>query len=100
MNLWGLHHDREVWGEDVNIFQPHRWDNVDVKRWQWEFVPFLGGPRICPAMHQVLTQSIYLLVRLTREFSIIENRDPVLEYRGLVKALTESINGVKVGFRV
>lgn len=100
LNLEGLHHDRDIWGEDVNTFNPHRWENVDIKRWQWEFVPFLGGPRICPAMQQVLTQGIYLLVRLTREFEMIENRDPVLEYVGLVKTMTESKNGVKVGFRV
>ncbi|KAI9642719.1 hypothetical protein NHQ30_008450 [Ciborinia camelliae] len=99
LNLWGIHHDQDIWGEDVNEFNPHRWLQPK-KPSQWEFVPFLGGPRICPAQQQVLTQSIYLLVRLTREFTMIENRDPVKEYVGLVKALTESKNGVKVAFRV
>lgn len=99
LNLWGLHHDQDIWGKDVNEFNPQRWFDPK-KQFQWEFVPFLGGPRICPAQQQVLTQSIYLLVRLTREFTMIENRDPIKEYVGLVKALTESKNGVKVAFRV
>ncbi|KAA8571396.1 hypothetical protein EYC84_001399 [Monilinia fructicola] len=99
LNLWGLHHDPDVWGEDVNKFNPHRWFDPK-KQFQWEFLPFLGGPRVCPAQQQVITQSIYVLVRLTREFEMIENRDPVKEYVGLVKALTESRNGVKVAFRV
>lgn len=62
----------------------------------WEFTPFLGGPRICPAQQQVLTQSVYLLVRMTRRFARIENRDTALEYVEMVRMTTESRNGVKV----
>lgn len=95
LNFWGMGHDKDVWGDDVNEFKPHRW--VD-KRPLWEFVPFMGGPRICPAQQQVLTQTTYLLARMTREFVRIENRDPVSEYVELVKMTTESRNGVQVGF--
>jgi hypothetical protein len=97
MNLWGLHHDKDIWGEDANEFKPDRWVG---KRTKWDFVPFLGGPRICPAQQQVYTHTTYLLVRLTQEFQAIENRDPVLEYVELVKMTTESRNGVKVAFKV
>jgi cytochrome P450 len=97
LNLWGIHHDKDFWGEDVDKFNPQRWFDTKTQS-QWHFVPFLGGPRICPAQQQVLTQAVYLLVRLTREFKRIENKDPVEEYVGLVKALTESKNGVKVAF--
>lgn len=93
LNLWGLNHDKDIWGDDVNDFKPERW--VD-KRPMWEFVPFLGGPRICPAQQQVLTQAVYVLVRLVREFSGIENRDPSQEYVELTKMTTESRNGVKI----
>ena len=93
LNLWGLHHDVGIWGEDANEFKPQRW--VD-KRPMWDFVPFLGGPRICPAQQQVLTQAVYVLVRLVREFSSIENRDPTEEYIELTKMTTESRNGVKI----
>lgn len=93
LNFWGLTHDKDIWGDDVNKFNPQRW--VD-KRPLWEFVPFMGGPRICPAQQQVLTQRTYLLVRMTREFVRIENRDPVKEYVELVKMTTESRHGVRV----
>ena len=95
MNLWALHHDKDIWGDDVNEFRPQRW--VD-KRPMWDFVPFLGGPRICPAQQQVMIQTTYLLVRLAKEFERIENRDRVLEYVELTKMTTESRNGVKVVF--
>lgn len=93
LNLWGLHHDRDIWGDDVDEFKPQRWIE---KRPMWDFVPFLGGPRICPAQQQVLTHAVYVLVRLVREFSGIENRDPTREYVELTKMTTESRNGVKI----
>ena len=62
----------------------------------WDFVPFLGCPRICPAQQQVLIQAVYVLVRLVREFARIENRDPVAEYVEFTKMTTESRNGVKI----
>ena len=93
LNLWGLHHDRDIWGEDVDEFNPHRW--ID-KRPMWDFVPFLGGPRICPAQQQVLTQAVYVLVRLVTVFARIENRDPMQEYIELTKMTVESRNGVRI----
>lgn len=93
LHLWGLHHDRDIWGDDVDEFKPRRW--VD-RRPMWEFVPFLAGPRVCPAQQQVLTQAVYVLVRLVREFSGIENRDPSLEYVEVIKMTVESRNGVKI----
>ena len=51
---------------------------------------------MCPAQHQVLTQAVYLLVRMVREFERIENRDPCEDYVERTKMLTESANGIKV----
>ncbi|TGO60346.1 hypothetical protein BCON_0036g00360 [Botryotinia convoluta] len=93
LNIWGPNHDKDIWGDDVDEFKPQRFND---KRMGWEFTPFLGGPRICPAQQQVLTQSVYLLVRMTRRFARIENRDTVLEYVEMVRMTTESRNGVEV----
>ncbi|KAG5978731.1 hypothetical protein E4U55_006015 [Claviceps digitariae] len=85
--------DREVWGDDVQVFRPSRFKGRVTK---WDFVPFSGGPRICPAQQQVITQSVYLLVRLVQQFEIIENRDPCLEHVEKLKIMIESRNGVQV----
>ncbi len=95
LNLWALHHDKSIWGEDVNEFKPQRWDDKNPKL-TWEFVPFLGGPRVCPAQQQVLMQIVYVLIRLVQVFSCIENRDTTQEYVELTKMVTESRNGVKI----
>ena len=96
LNVWSLHHDKDIWGEDADQFRPQRWD--DKRPTTWEFVPFYGGPRVCPAQEQVLTQMVYLLVRLVRKFSRMENRDPSREYVELTKMATESRNGALVAF--
>lgn len=93
MDLYALHHDKEIWGDDAFEYNPHRWEG---KRFMWEFVPFLGRPRICPAQQQVLTQGVYMLVRLTREFARIENRDEILEWVENAATPPENKSGVKV----
>ncbi|EPE28162.1 Cytochrome P450 [Glarea lozoyensis ATCC 20868] len=95
LNIWGLHHDEDIWGTDVMEFRPERWQE---RRLPWQFVPFLGGARICPAQQQILTHATYLLVRMTKMFARIENRDSCEEYIELTKMTTESRNGIKVAF--
>lgn len=48
---------------------------------------------------QVLTYSVYLLVRLTRRYENIENCDTVFEYLESFRLGFESRNGVKVAFK-
>jgi cytochrome P450 monooxygenase len=93
LNNFPKFHDPAIWGEDVKKFRPSRFEG---KTYTWEFAPFYGGPRICPAQQHVITQAVYFLVRMTREFEMIENRDECLEYVELIKMLCESRNGVKV----
>lgn len=92
-NAFCMHHDEDIWGDDAHIFRPDRWAN---KRPMWEFVPFSGGPRICPANQQVQTYFVYVLVKLTQEFARIENRDSEWHYVETFKLTTESKNGVKI----
>ena len=93
LNTYGPNHWKDSWGDDVEDFRPHRW--VGSKH-GWDWTPFWAGPRICPAQQQVLTQAVYLLVRMVLAYERIENRDSSLEYVELTKMLTESRNGVKV----
>ena len=93
--MYSHHHKEEVFGEDPYEFRPERFERLRSLTWEW--IPFSGGPRICPALNQVIIQTTYLLVRLTRAFERIENRDPVLKYIEFPRMLTESKNGVKIG---
>lgn len=91
-----MNHDKGIWGDDIHEFKPDRWIG---RKPLWEFVPFFGGPRICPAQQQVLTYAIYILVRLTQKFERMENCDPIFEYVERFSLSFESRNGVKVAFK-
>ncbi|THV46440.1 hypothetical protein BGAL_0386g00110 [Botrytis galanthina] len=95
LGTWCMNHDSDIWGDDVEIFRPDRFVG---RKMNWEFLPFYGGPRICPAQQQAMTQAAYVLVKLTQKFEVIENRDPELEFLQLIKMGVESMNGAKIAF--
>lgn len=43
-NVFAMHRDEAVFGNDVDEFQPERWAGL---RPGWGYLPFNGGPRIC-----------------------------------------------------
>lgn len=92
-----MHHDPSIWGADAHLFRPQRW--VERKKQQqsrWDFIPFGGGQRVCPARHQVYLHFAYVMVRLVRAFEAIGNGDPVAEYVPDFKFTVESKNGVRI----
>ncbi|KAK4693181.1 hypothetical protein P7C71_g4174, partial [Lecanoromycetidae sp. Uapishka_2] len=91
-----MQRDEDYWGPDADEFRPKRWENM---RPRWEYIPFLGGGRICPAQQMVLNQMGYTLARFVTEFEAIENRDPVHEFVEAYMFSVQSRNGVKVAFR-
>ncbi|KAF7934876.1 uncharacterized protein EAE98_002921 [Botrytis deweyae] len=72
-----LHKDRDIWGENAMEFRPERWENF---RTTWEYIPFLGGSRICPAQQMALAEVYYFVVRFMQEFKFMENRDPETKF--------------------
>ncbi|KAM0342045.1 hypothetical protein ACHAPU_009773 [Fusarium lateritium] len=67
-----MYRDPDVWGPDADEFHPERHDGL---RGTWDFLPFGGGPRRCPAQMMVQTEAGYMLYRLAQKFSRIESRD-------------------------
>ncbi|KKY25507.1 putative cytochrome p450 [Phaeomoniella chlamydospora] len=71
-NRYLMHRDPDTWGPDAEEFIPERWEDI---RPMWRFVPFGGGPRICPAHVLVTTEASYVLTRFAQKFKTIEARD-------------------------
>lgn len=84
--------DKSFWGEDVDEFKPDRWEGL---RPYWNFVPFGGGPRRCPAQILATTEASYMIARFARRFRTIENRDPS-GYVPVMRVGAVNKNGVKI----
>ncbi|KAF2233437.1 cytochrome P450 [Viridothelium virens] len=93
-SFYALHRSKDVFGEDADIFKPERWEGLRPP--PWSFLPFGGGPRVCPGQNLALTEISYALVRIVEAFERIENRDPVMEFVEVYKITTDSGNGAKV----
>jgi cytochrome P450 len=68
-SVWCLHRNNQLWGEDALEFRPERWD--ENKLHQWDYLPFNGGPRICPGQQFALTETAFTVVRILQTFKDI-----------------------------
>jgi len=89
-----MQRDKQFWGVDSEEYRPERWETI---RPTWEFTPFSGGPRICPALKLVYIECEYIAARLVREFSKLENRDPEPRWVEERRLIFQSKNGALVG---
>lgn len=98
-SVFAMQRRTDLWGEDAEEFKPERWDpqSENKGRHGWEYLPFLGGPRICPGQKFALTQIIHVLARLAYKFEKLENLDP-REWREQWTLSVAPKDGVKVKF--
>jgi cytochrome P450 len=95
INFFTLHRDPEIFGPDPEAFRPKRWSDA---RPNWNFLPFGGGARHCPAQQLALFWVAYTLVRILLTYKEMRNEDSVEEFVENMKLNMESGNGAKVSF--
>ena len=93
-SFYALHRRRDLFGDDANAFRPERWESLRPAH--WSYLPFGGGPRVCPGQQLALTEIGYSVVKIVQAFPRIENRDAVMKFIEHYKITTESKNGAKV----
>jgi len=85
INILKLHHEKDIWGEDADEFNPDRFDNLTPTQ-KKAFMPFGGGPRICIGMHfSILEQKIFL-IKLLKKYEMIWDPEAKLELSPLFLA--------------
>ena len=73
-NLYAMHRRTDFYGPDAEEFRPERWADGNLQP-RWEYLPFNGGPRICIGQRYALTKVGYVIIRMAREFQVLETRD-------------------------
>ncbi|KAI3730591.1 hypothetical protein L1987_61762 [Smallanthus sonchifolius] len=68
-----VHHDREIWGDDVNEFKPERFSegiiNATRGKGSSPFFPFSNGPRVCIGQNLAMAEVKTAMAMILRRFS-------------------------------
>lgn len=72
LSIWipvlAIHHDEQFWGEDVNLFNPARFQTRSSSL-HGHFIPFGGGPRNCIGQSLAMMEAKIILAMLVSRFS-------------------------------
>lgn len=46
--IYAMHRRKDLYGPDADEFRPMRWETLSLKDLGMGYLPFNGGPRVCP----------------------------------------------------
>ena len=71
--VYGVHHQKAVWGDDADTFVPDRWlaeDAASQKRAKNSYFAFGGGMRACPGSRFALLEIKCTLIKIFQNFTL------------------------------
>lgn len=98
VNFYCLQRREDIWGADAAEWRPERWlREGGATTPPWTYLPFAGGPRMCPGSEQGMDMIAYTIARMVEIINRCENRGEKDEFEDLYRVVTVSRDGAKVG---
>ena len=69
MATTAVHHDKEIWGEDADRFNPLRFSKP--RKHLASFYPFGLGSKICPGQNLAMVETKVALAMIIRQYSFV-----------------------------
>jgi len=93
-NPWTVHRLKSLWGDDAEEFNPKRWEDPNVLKHPFQFLPFQKGPRICLGQDMAYIEAKIMCVLLLQKFKL--RLDPKQKVEQLDGIMLSVDNGLKV----
>ncbi|EGT38275.1 hypothetical protein CAEBREN_31543 [Caenorhabditis brenneri] len=83
VDTWTLHHNPNIWGDDVDEFKPERWESssLDHLEHNGSYIPFGSGPRQCIGMRLAQMEQKILLAQILKEYTFLTTRNTQIPLR-------------------
>lgn len=100
-SVFSIHRDKSIWGEEAHLFQPERFEVLDVAQLNSAmFMPFGLGPRNCIGKAAAMHEMKIVIGRLVLEYSIETWQGKTPEKLQLCSPINITItNADKIGLR-
>ncbi|KAL5498955.1 hypothetical protein ACEPAH_1473 [Sanghuangporus vaninii] len=84
---YSIHRDKEIWGDDVDVYRPERWFERDPRLTQKAFNPFSFGPRACVGRNLAYLELQIIIASVFRRYEfVLENpEEPLVTREGFLR---------------